>query len=58
MDRVDEKPSSWVREIFDISKLSVDLPHLRAGSTTSYLTALAIMAVATLIRLDVSSWMS
>jgi len=41
--------------MFDISKLSVDLPHLRAGSTTSYLTALAIMAVATLVRLEITS---
>ena len=41
--------------MFDISKLSVDLPHLRAGSTTSYLTALAIMAVATLVRLEVAA---
>jgi protein-histidine pros-kinase len=41
--------------VFDISKLSVDLPHLRAGSTTSYLIAFAIMAVATLVRLEVTS---
>jgi protein-histidine pros-kinase len=41
--------------MFDISKLSVDLPHLRAGSATSYLTTLAIMAVATLVRLEVTA---
>jgi len=55
MDRVDGKSPGWAREMFDISKLSVDLPHLRSGSATSYLTAAAIIAVATLIRLEVSA---
>src|ERR1700761_8430264 len=55
MDRGGVKSPGWAREVFDISKLSVDLPHLRAGSTTSYLTAFAIMAVATLVRLEITS---
>ena len=40
--------------MFDVGKLSVDLPRLRAGSTASYLTALAIMAVAALVRAEIS----
>jgi len=55
MDRGSAKSPGWAREMLDISKLSVDLPHLRAGSTTSYLTALAVMAVATLVRLEVTA---
>ncbi len=34
--------------------MSVDLPRLRAGSATSYLTALAIMAGATILRAEIS----
>src|SRR6185437_14928842 len=55
MDKGAAKSPGWAREMFDISKLSVDLPHLRAGSTTSYLTAAAILAVATLVRLEVTA---
>jgi PAS domain S-box-containing protein len=55
MDEVGGKSPGWAREMLDISRLSVDLPRLRAGSATSYLTALAILAVATLIRLEVSA---
>src|SRR5215472_12711283 len=55
VDSVGGKSPGAAREIFDISKLNVDLPHLRAGSTASYLTALLIMAAATLIRLEVAS---
>ena len=40
--------------MFDISKLSVDLPRLRAGSTASYLTALVIMAAAAIARAEMS----
>jgi signal transduction histidine kinase len=54
MSRVDGKSPGWSREMFDISKLSVDLPHLRSGSATSYLTAVAIIALATLVRLEIS----
>jgi signal transduction histidine kinase len=40
--------------MFDFSRLSVDLPRLRAGSMKSYLVALAIMAVAALTRAEIS----
>ena len=40
--------------MFDISKLSVDLPRLRAGSTASYLTAFAIMTLAAIVRAEIS----
>jgi signal transduction histidine kinase len=40
--------------MFDLSKLSVDLPRLRAGSTASYLTALAILAAAAVVRFEIS----
>jgi protein-histidine pros-kinase len=55
MDRVGGKSPGSAREIFDISRLSVALPHMRAGSTASYVIALIIMAAATLIRLEIPS---
>src|SRR5271168_1107841 len=40
--------------MFDVGRLNVDLPRLRAGSTASYVTALAILAVAAALRAEIS----
>jgi signal transduction histidine kinase len=40
--------------MFDLGRLTVDLPRLRAGSRASYLTALAIMAAAAAARAEIS----
>jgi signal transduction histidine kinase len=39
----------------DVSKLNVDLPHLKSGSVTTYLIALGLVAAAAIARVEVSS---
>ena len=41
--------------MLDVSKLSIDLPHLKSGSATTYLIALALTAVATVARFELST---
>lgn len=40
--------------MFDVSKLNIDLPRFKARSTKAYLVAVVIMAVATIVRAEIS----